>query len=94
MADEVRGARFKADPRPPRPAYDGSLYGPKGRKGAPGSKAGGNGKGNGTENGNRNGNGKGNESLAVQASRPSKAPPGSPPGKSGSPKPGGTGKRR
>jgi two-component system chemotaxis response regulator CheB len=65
MADEVHDAQFKADPRPPRPAYDGPLYGSKGRKGAPGAKGGsGGGEANGGKN---NGDGNGNVKTAAKA---------------------------
>jgi len=66
MADEVRDTSFEADPRPPRPAYDGPLYGRKGRKGAPGDKAGSSG-GGGAHGGKNNGHGNGNGKPAAKA---------------------------
>jgi hypothetical protein len=72
MADEVRDTSFEADPRPPRPAYDGPLYGPRGRKGAPGDKAGSGGGGGahgGKNNGHRNGNGKSAPKAPARSAR-------------------------
>lgn len=66
MADQVCEADLTPDPRPPRPEYDGPLYGPRMRKGAPNEKVGAPGQGagarrksrsNGKARGDRNGKG-------------------------------------
>jgi two-component system chemotaxis response regulator CheB len=91
MADEVRDTKFEADPRPPRPAYDGPLYGPKGRKGAPGEKAGGNGNDTSAGRSDRNGNGRSREKA--RAKPPAKAAAAKSP-RADRPREGGKAKRR